>query len=74
MRSSGYCGSYAVSLFCLHGRGRFRVSGCFGGAAAPDLPTFAATKVDGTDNVHIFRYLRHQSMFVATPKGLIAIA
>jgi hypothetical protein len=44
------------------------------GAAAPDLPTFAATKVDGTDNVHIFRYLRHQSMFVATPKGLIAIA
>jgi hypothetical protein len=39
------------------------------GAAAPDLPIFAATKVDGTDNVHIFRYLRHQSMFVVTPQG-----
>ena len=32
----------------------------------------ATTKVDGTDNVYIFRYGRHQSMFVVTPEGVIA--
>jgi hypothetical protein len=32
----------------------------------------ASTKVDGTDNVYIFRYGRHQSMFVVTPEGVIA--
>jgi L-ascorbate metabolism protein UlaG (beta-lactamase superfamily) len=32
-------------------------------------PTFGATKVDGTENVYIFRYLRHQSMFIVTPQG-----
>jgi len=35
-------------------------------------PLFATTKVDGTDNVYIFRYQGHQSMFVVTPKGVIA--
>jgi glyoxylase-like metal-dependent hydrolase (beta-lactamase superfamily II) len=39
-------------------------------AAAP--PTFATTKVEGTDNVYIFRYQGHQSMFVVTPEGVIA--
>jgi glyoxylase-like metal-dependent hydrolase (beta-lactamase superfamily II) len=38
--------------------------------AAP--PTFATTKVDGTDNVYIFRYQGHQAMFVVTPDGVIA--
>src|SRR6516162_11504451 len=33
---------------------------------------FAATKVDGTDNVYIFRYVGHQSMFIVTPEGVIA--
>ena len=36
--------------------------------AAP--PPFATTKV--TDNVYIFRYGGHQSMFVVTPAGVIA--
>ncbi|HKB63526.1 MAG TPA: MBL fold metallo-hydrolase, partial [Burkholderiales bacterium] len=33
---------------------------------------FATTKVDGTDNVYVFRYGNHQSMFVVTPEGVIA--
>jgi glyoxylase-like metal-dependent hydrolase (beta-lactamase superfamily II) len=41
-------------------------------ARAPAQPPFATTKVEGTDNVHIFRYLNHQSMFVVTPEGVIA--
>jgi glyoxylase-like metal-dependent hydrolase (beta-lactamase superfamily II) len=38
--------------------------------AAP--PLFATTKVEGTDNVYIFRYQGHQSMFVVTTAGVIA--
>lgn len=34
-------------------------------------PTFATTKVEGTDNVYVFRYQGHQSMFVVTPAGVI---
>ena len=33
---------------------------------------FSTTKVDGTDNVYIFRYQGHQSMFVVTKAGVIA--
>lgn len=33
---------------------------------------FATTKVEGTDNVYIFRYQGHQSMFVVTKAGVIA--
>src|SRR5262245_25055939 len=40
-------------------------------AQAPAPPLYATTKVDGTDNVYIFRYGRHQSMFVVTPEGVI---
>ena len=43
-------------------------------AAAPaeKPPLFATTKVDGTDNVYVFRYGNHQAMFVTTPAGVIA--
>src|SRR5437868_473327 len=41
-------------------------------AQAQQQPTFAATKVEGTENVYIFRYGGHQSMFVVTPAGVIA--
>ena len=34
-------------------------------------PMFATTKVEGTDNVYVFRYQNHQSMFVVTPAGVI---
>ncbi|MBI3635657.1 MAG: MBL fold metallo-hydrolase, partial [Candidatus Rokubacteria bacterium] len=39
-------------------------------AQAQPPPLFATTKV--TDNVYIFRYGGHQSMFVVTPEGVIA--
>src|SRR6516165_3307788 len=39
--------------------------------APPAPPLFSTTKVDGTDNVYIFRYNRHQSMFIVTPDGVI---
>ncbi len=41
-------------------------------AQAPAQPPYATTKVEGTDNVYIFRYGGHQSMFVVTPAGVIA--
>jgi glyoxylase-like metal-dependent hydrolase (beta-lactamase superfamily II) len=43
-----------------------------GQPAAPARPQFATTKVDGTDNVYVFRYLNRQAMFVVTADGVIA--
>ena len=45
------------------------------GAGAADGAERAAgfdEKVDGTDNVYVFRYGGHQSMFIVTPQGVIA--
>jgi glyoxylase-like metal-dependent hydrolase (beta-lactamase superfamily II) len=39
-------------------------------AQQPAPPPFATTKI--TDNVYIFRYGGHQSMFIVTPDGVIA--
>jgi glyoxylase-like metal-dependent hydrolase (beta-lactamase superfamily II) len=41
-------------------------------AAAQSPPPIATTKVDGTDNVYIFRNVNHQSMFIVTKDGVIA--
>src|SRR5262249_15403296 len=38
----------------------------------PSPPPFATTKVEGTDNVYIFRNGNHQAMFVVTKAGVIA--
>ena len=51
------------------------VAACLGVVAyaqQPAPPPFATTKVDGTDNVYVFRYGNHQSMFVVTSAGVIA--
>jgi glyoxylase-like metal-dependent hydrolase (beta-lactamase superfamily II) len=40
--------------------------------AQQQAPTFATTKVDGTENVYVFRYVNHQAMFITTPAGVIA--
>ena len=40
--------------------------------AAPAQPLFATTKVEGTDNVYIFRLRGAQSMFIVTSEGVIA--
>ena len=39
---------------------------------APQRPQIETKKVDGTDNVYIFRNGNHQSMFVVTSAGVIA--
>lgn len=59
----------ALSTFgsCLH-RG-FAATAIAQAPAQP--PMFATTKVEGTDNVYVFRYQGHQSMFVVTPAGVI---
>lgn len=41
-------------------------------AQAPQRPTIETRKVDGTENVYVFRNGGHQAMFVVTPEGVIA--
>jgi hypothetical protein len=41
-------------------------------AQAQQRPQIETTKVDGTDNVYVFRNGNHQSMFVVTRDGVIA--
>ncbi len=41
-------------------------------AAQTTPPMFATTKVDGTENVYVFRYQNHQAMFIVTKAGVIA--
>ncbi|MGH8662090.1 MAG: MBL fold metallo-hydrolase, partial [Burkholderiales bacterium] len=41
-------------------------------AHAVKPPVFATTKVEGTDNVYVFRYLNRQAMFIVTSAGVIA--
>jgi glyoxylase-like metal-dependent hydrolase (beta-lactamase superfamily II) len=43
-----------------------------GAATAQTPPQVSTKKVDGTDNVYVFRYGGHQSMFIVTPQGVIA--
>jgi glyoxylase-like metal-dependent hydrolase (beta-lactamase superfamily II) len=41
-------------------------------APAAQRPQIETRKVDGTDNVYIFRNGNHQAMFIVTPEGVIA--
>ncbi len=41
-------------------------------ALAQSPPATSTRKVDGTENVYVFRYGNHQSMFIVTPQGVIA--
>src|SRR5262244_3894589 len=41
-------------------------------AQAPTRPQIETKKVDGTDNVYIFRNGNHQAMFIVTKDGVIA--
>jgi glyoxylase-like metal-dependent hydrolase (beta-lactamase superfamily II) len=43
-----------------------------GTAMAQNAPQTSTKKVDGTENVYVFRYGGHQSMFVVTSQGVIA--
>jgi glyoxylase-like metal-dependent hydrolase (beta-lactamase superfamily II) len=42
------------------------------GAQAQQPPPTSLTKVEGTDNVYVFRYTGYLSMFIVTPDGVIA--
>jgi hypothetical protein len=42
-----------------------------GSATAQNPPQTSTKKVDGTENVYIFRYGGHQSIFIVTPQGVI---
>ena len=55
------CGALAVAILggLAQGQGQ-------------QAPPFATTKVDGTDNVYIFRYGGGQAMFIVTSAGVIA--
>ena len=48
------------------------IAAAFAGTAQAQQPPTATTKVEGTDNVYVFRYGGHQSMFIVTPAGVIA--
>ena len=50
----------------------FVLAACALAAQAQQRPLYQTTKVEGTDNVYIFRYGGHQSMFVVTKDGVIA--
>jgi glyoxylase-like metal-dependent hydrolase (beta-lactamase superfamily II) len=41
-------------------------------AQAPARPPIETTKVEGTENVYIFRNGNHQAIFIVTPDGVIA--
>jgi hypothetical protein len=41
-------------------------------ATAQERPAIETTKVEGTENVYIFRNVNHQSMFIVTSDGVIA--
>lgn len=43
-----------------------------GSIAGQQPPPFATTKVEGTDNVYVFRFGGAQAMFIVTPAGVIA--
>jgi glyoxylase-like metal-dependent hydrolase (beta-lactamase superfamily II) len=44
----------------------------FGSVQAQQQPQFATTKVEGIENVYVFRYANSQAMFVVTKEGVIA--
>jgi glyoxylase-like metal-dependent hydrolase (beta-lactamase superfamily II) len=48
------------------------LTAAFTASAQAQQPPTATTKVEGTDNVYIFRYGGHQAMFIVTPDGVIA--
>lgn len=43
-----------------------------GAAMAQNAPQVSTRKIEGTDNVYLFRYGGHQSIFIVTPQGVIA--
>jgi glyoxylase-like metal-dependent hydrolase (beta-lactamase superfamily II) len=58
-------------LFTSIGVALFATALCGSASGQAQRPPFETKKVEGTDNVYVFRYGGHLSMFVVTPKGVI---
>jgi len=61
-----------MSRIHLAGLAAVCMTAAFAATAQAQQPPTAVTKVEGTENVYIFRYMGHQSMFIVTPDGVIA--
>ena len=61
-----------MSRVHLAGMAAALIVAAFATTAQAQRPQIETTKVDGTDNVYIFRNGNHQSMFVVTSAGVIA--
>ena len=63
---------FAVSLSLLAPAALAQTAPEPAAAPAPKPAPFETWKVEGTDNVYMFRYGNAQSMFIVTPAGVIA--
>src|SRR5215475_12365565 len=61
-----------MSRVHLAGMAAALIAAAFATTANAQRPQIETTKVEGTDNVYIFRNGNHQSMFVVTKDGVIA--
>jgi glyoxylase-like metal-dependent hydrolase (beta-lactamase superfamily II) len=61
-----------MSRILLAGLAAACVTAALTASAQAQQPPTSLTKVEGTDNVYIFRYMGHQSPFIVTPDGVIA--
>jgi glyoxylase-like metal-dependent hydrolase (beta-lactamase superfamily II) len=61
-----------MSRILLAGLAAACVTAALTAPAQAQQPPTSLTKVEGTDNVYIFRYMGHQSPFIVTPDGVIA--
>jgi glyoxylase-like metal-dependent hydrolase (beta-lactamase superfamily II) len=67
--SAGLAGALAGSALA---QGQTPPAAAPAAPAAPARPAIETKKVDGTENVYIFRNGNHQSMFIVTKDGVIA--
>src|SRR5687767_11439026 len=62
----------ALAAFALSGFAQDKPAAPEQKPAAPTRPQIETKKVDGTENVYIFRNGNHQAMFIVTSEGVIA--
>ena len=70
MHKAGFAA--AIAAFALISTGPGLAQAPPGAPTQPARPPIETTKVEGTDNVYIFRNGNHQSIFIVTKAGVIA--
>ena len=60
------------SMLCVVAAGCLTAATASASLAQQQAPPFETKKVEGTDNVYIFRNGNHQAMFIVTTDGVIA--